>query len=563
MKKNLPVTQHEVRLKPGCCIISTTDLKGVITYVNHDFVEVSGYLEHELVGKNHNIIRHPDMPPIAFEDLWNTLKSGKPWRGIVKNRCKNGDHYWVEAFVTPLVEDGKVSGYQSVRSEPSREQVKQAESLYQRINSSARPRLPIEFRLGNVGMMKRVAGSALAIGLLPLLGIGLWSAGLLGETVMVSLASLTPLLLLAMVLYIRQTMFLPMRRLVGVVNVLASGKLDDRFDYPGRDELGDLYMAVRIMQGRFRTLVGQMSEVSVDLAGHAHKISASSAETFRMMLQQRQSTEKVNGAVVDMNESVRGIAGNSASALETAEHARGAAALGKAAINDLKNTVENLVSEVDDSAQVIGELEAKSQDISRILEVIRSIADQTNLLALNAAIEAARAGEQGRGFAVVAEEVRTLAQRTADATGEINQVIEQLRQGIDNAVHVMGTGQRTATTATEQSREALDDFEKIMLAVGQIHAMSGEIAAAANAQQQLSDGISADMASINGMAGQTLGVTQDNSEAGNQLILVSDRLIGQFRHFGMVANIDSLIAEAKRKAESRATVANDNDSVLF
>ncbi len=105
MKKNLPITGREVNLRDEQVIISTTDLKGIITYVNNDFMEISGFVEEELIGKNHNVIRHPEMPPAAFRDLWDTVKSGNSWVGMVKNRCKNGDHYWVEAYVTPVSDD--------------------------------------------------------------------------------------------------------------------------------------------------------------------------------------------------------------------------------------------------------------------------------------------------------------------------------------------------------------------------------------------------------------------------------------------------------------------------
>jgi aerotaxis receptor len=131
MKINEPVTQREKPFPPGQYLVSKTDLKGVITYCNDAFIEISGFPKDELIGKSHNIVRHPDMPPAAFADLWNTVKAGRPWRGIVKNRSKDGDHYWVDAFVVPLRKNGQTTGYMSVRSAPTREQVRAAESLYQ------------------------------------------------------------------------------------------------------------------------------------------------------------------------------------------------------------------------------------------------------------------------------------------------------------------------------------------------------------------------------------------------------------------------------------------------
>ena len=135
MKNNQPVTTNEHVMKDGTILASRTDLKGILTYANKAFIEISGFEEHELVGKNHNVVRHPDMPPEAFEDLWFTIKQGKPWVGIVKNRCKNGDFYWVKATVSPVVKNGQIVEYLSVRTKPSTEQVAQAEAFYRDIKA--------------------------------------------------------------------------------------------------------------------------------------------------------------------------------------------------------------------------------------------------------------------------------------------------------------------------------------------------------------------------------------------------------------------------------------------
>ncbi|MBP7485306.1 MAG: PAS domain-containing protein, partial [Aquabacterium sp.] len=113
MRTNLPVTNIEYPLRDGTCIVSRTDLKGRITYVNQDFLEYSGFAEDELIGKAHNIVRHPDMPEEAFQDLWDTLSAGRPWTGLVKNRRKNGDYYWVVANATPLLDGEQIVGYLS------------------------------------------------------------------------------------------------------------------------------------------------------------------------------------------------------------------------------------------------------------------------------------------------------------------------------------------------------------------------------------------------------------------------------------------------------------------
>lgn len=174
MKKNFPVTTHEVGVPEGISLVSKTDLKGLVTYANDAFVEISGYPLEELEGKSHNIVRHPDMPGAAFEDMWTTLQSGKPWQGIVKNRCKNGDFYWVDACVVPIRRNDQTIGYMSVRKRAKPEAIVAAQTLYQQVAAEGMPRvwklpawLGIRFgmRAGTVFVaMMMLAGGALGIG---------------------------------------------------------------------------------------------------------------------------------------------------------------------------------------------------------------------------------------------------------------------------------------------------------------------------------------------------------------------------------------------------------------
>jgi aerotaxis receptor len=150
MKQNDPVSGKERRVPPGEVLVSKTDLRGVITYANSTFAELSGYRVDELVGKSHNLVRHPDVPPQVFEDMWATLKRGQPWRGIVKNRARNGDHYWVESFVMPIMADGKTTGYQSVRRRARCEDVMAAEKHYQEIHGGKIVLCPRRIRMSKL-----------------------------------------------------------------------------------------------------------------------------------------------------------------------------------------------------------------------------------------------------------------------------------------------------------------------------------------------------------------------------------------------------------------------------
>ena len=161
MRNNLPVTQNEIKLNERTLIVSKTDLQGRITYINKDFLEISGFTESELIGEPHNIVRHPDMPPEAFEDMWRDLKAGRPWTGFVKNRCKNGDFYWVLANATPIFENGQVSGYMSVRRMADAATIATVDQAYR------------QFREGKAGGLRIqhgevVKGSGLALKNIPL-----------------------------------------------------------------------------------------------------------------------------------------------------------------------------------------------------------------------------------------------------------------------------------------------------------------------------------------------------------------------------------------------------------
>ena len=185
MRNNQPVNDNEVLLTSEHLIVSKTDLKGIITYVNRDFVDISGYSEDELLGQPHNLIRHPDMPSEAFADLWRDLQARRPWVGLVKNRRKDGGFYWVAAAVAPLYENGKVTGYMSVRRQASREQIMAAESAYQRIREGRAGRLRIRhgaaveggpgwFAGWSLRQKVRTGFSVLLLGMVLVAALGLW-----------------------------------------------------------------------------------------------------------------------------------------------------------------------------------------------------------------------------------------------------------------------------------------------------------------------------------------------------------------------------------------------------
>ena len=196
MRNNQPVSQREIELKEDDFLVSRTDAKGRITYANPAFIDISGFDHAELIGAPHNLVRHPDMPPAAFENLWQTVQTGETWRGLVKNRCKNGDHYWVDASVTPIIEDEQVVGYTSVRVQAAREAIEQAERAYADLREGRNKRLYLDKgRLRQKGLLSRLArvrldtirarlaGMIVVAGVLLLMsgGLGLYGLNASGE----------------------------------------------------------------------------------------------------------------------------------------------------------------------------------------------------------------------------------------------------------------------------------------------------------------------------------------------------------------------------------------------
>lgn len=180
MRTNLPVTGKEILLRDDQMIVSKTDLKGRITYVNRDFLEISGFSEPELIGEAHNIVRHPDMPTEAFADLWQTLKDGRPWVGYVKNRCKNGDHYWVEAHAAPIWENGQVTGYMSVRRKPARDTVDACETAYRSFREGkAQGKIVLDGQVRSTSLLARASRRIKRLSLTAKLGIGCAIAAIL------------------------------------------------------------------------------------------------------------------------------------------------------------------------------------------------------------------------------------------------------------------------------------------------------------------------------------------------------------------------------------------------
>ena len=503
MKINLPVSGRAVELAESINILSTTDLKGIITSVNPEFVKVSGFSETELLGQSHNIVRHPDMPPAAFAGLWNALESGRSWMGMVKNRCKNGDHYWVSAYVTPIVEDGEVVEYQSVRTRPEPAWVESADAVYAALNAGRTPK-PLRWRPGLfarlLGLCGLAVGAALGLAILALdadpfialasgaAGLGVFAAGL-------------------------WRVLAPLRQLLDEARKVAVNPVG-QWVYCGRsDEFGEIAFALRMQTMEAGAIVGRLAEAARQLAEQAERLQSAVAHSDASSQRQQQETRQIAQAIEEMAASVREVARGAQHCATTAGAADHAARGGEEQVQATGQRIASLAREMQRAATAVQNLQASSIRINSVIGVIEAIAEQTNLLALNAAIEAARAGEAGRGFAVVADEVRNLAIRTQDSTRQIQDILGGLQGEIEGAVQAMQAGSQEVGLSERQAAEASQVLSEIHAQVSAITALNGQIAGAVEQQGVASEAIHRSIEEIHQASEQQAVHSHDSNRA--------------------------------------------------
>ncbi|WP_369959408.1 methyl-accepting chemotaxis protein [Pseudomonas sp. MBLB4123] len=505
MRNNQPITQRERSFPAQQRLISTTNAKGQITYCNETFIEISGFSRDELMGAPHNLVRHPDVPPAVFEHMWQTLKQGKPWMGIVKNRCKNGDHYWVNAYVTPVSEKGQLVGYESVRIKPTAEQVRRAEKLYQRINSG-KSAIPSRDRWLPVLQDWLPFILVSQIGFL----IGAWLDSSWGFL----LAALLSIPLGLAGLNWQQR---GIKRLLQLAEQTTSDPLIAQMYTDSRGAQGRLELSMLSQDARMRTCLTRLQDSAENLAQQAQRADTLAQNSSAGLERQRQETEQVATAVNEMAATTLEVASNVARTAIATQEANRLTSEGRNIAAETREAIQRLSLSVGETGETVTRLAQDSNEIGGVVDVIKGIADQTNLLALNAAIEAARAGEMGRGFAVVADEVRSLAQRTAESTGQIHQLIAKLQRTAEEAVMTMEIGRKQADDGVDSVQKADQALAGISDAVANIADMANQIAAAAEEQSAVADEINQNITTIAHLADQTAGEAQSTAQLSGEL----------------------------------------------
>ena len=463
MRVNEPVTQREYEFPENATLMSTTDTKSYMAYANAAFVEVSGFSREEIEGQPQIIVRHPDMPPEAFADMWATLKSGQPWTALVKNRRKNGDHYWVRANATPVVRNGRTTGYMSVRTKPTRDEIAAAETLYK------------DFRTGQAGTRKFHKGLIVRTGLmawrsvfqvmpvrwrirltflmlLPALLGAAWASGLSGAALGGFAAALAVALLLA-AWSLKVQIATPLEKLQELALSVASGESRKVAIADRVDEIGMTLRSVSQLGLMFRWLIDDVAEQVVNVQAASQEIAKGNGDINTRTEQAAASLEQTSSSMTQMTATV-------ASNAETAGQANTLSGTATQAALNGGRAMEEVVATMSAISQ-------SAKQIADIIGVIDSIAFQTNILALNAAVEAARAGEQGRGFAVVAGEVRALAQRSAGAAKEIKALIGTSVDKVESGSQLVDQAGKTMEDIVAQVKRVSAMIADISLATAQ------------------------------------------------------------------------------------------------
>lgn len=497
MRNNQPVTQREYKFPTDYRLISSTDRRGVIKHCNKEFIEASGFTKDELIGKNHNLIRHPDMPPSVFKEMWSTLESGQCWLGLVKNRRKNGDHYWVSAFVTPVYEGKDIVGYESVRVPALDDEISRAEDIYARMRSggSAMPFMRL--------MMQNV------MQVLPMLLIGL----ALIATLWLSAGGISALIALVavciMILWQESHSRANWKKVINLSPATYTNSIVAQTYFPDIAHVAQAKLAVGCELARTRTALTRIKDASAGLDAISSTTHEQAETTSAAVVQQNQATQLIATAVTQMSQAIQEVAerveSNAVSAGTAAENVQ----TGNDKAEQAMQAIVALREAVESISDTVTELAQSTSDIGEAASIISTIADQTNLLALNAAIEAARAGEQGRGFAVVADEVRTLASKTRESTDKIHNIIQELAERSERAVRVSTEGMSSAEHGSAIVQETRGALHQINNAVQGIASATVEMSSAVEQQSTVAEHINQQLVEVADGAKET----QRSSEA--------------------------------------------------
>jgi aerotaxis receptor len=500
MSAPLIVTQRDYALDDDTTLMSTTDLQSHITHANDTFVKVSGYRLEELSGQPHNLVRHPDMPKAAFADMWATLQQGEPWTGIVKNRRKNGDHYWVRANAAPIVRDGKITGYMSIRTKAQPEEIAAAEPLYKALNEGRCTKRVHKGLVVSQRWWGKLPGMPLRWRVRSLMTL-LWlllSTSLLATNAHWLAMGVSTLILLMGNAFIEWQIVRPVENVARQALIVATGERNSVTHLNRSDELGLILRSVGQLGLMCRWLIHDVSGQVASVRQGSETLAQGNNDLNERT---RQTVVNVQQTVVTMSQMAASVQ-NNADTATAADKLSNAASAAATHGGQAMHTVVKTMDDIADSTQRIGS----------ITKLINDIAFQTNILALNAAVEAARAGDQGKGFAVVAGEVRHLASRSASAANDIRKLIDASASKVQSGSDQVHEAGKTMDDIVNQVRNVTGLIAQISLSTSEQAAGLSDLTRAVaelDAITQKNAGLVEESAHVSAMVKHRAGRLQD------------------------------------------------------
>lgn len=533
MRVNTPINNSETDVPEGIYIYSRTDATGIIVDANQAFAEISGFTIDELVGQNHNMVRHPDMPAEAFADMWSSLKRNRPWRGLVKNRRKDGGFYWVVATVNLVRENGRVVGFQSVRTKATREQIRVASEAYARIrsgNTNLRIKDGAVYNNAESFIAKLTTPDALTKAAISgaLLGMGttLMSPFLpQGSHIDTWACGIGIIPVLAWMFFALPARSKELRDLdENLESILTSGNLTKAIPHAKHGAVAQIASKLDLLIASMRATVQGMDDMANIVSENSSNARTCVERVRKNSDEQSQATISTAAMSEELANSIACITQKSDATGALAHSSDAQAARVTQISNDACNAIESTAEAMATAAQGIKNLEERSKKIGTITDRIKGIASQTNLLALNAAIEAARAGEAGRGFAVVADEVRKLSEGASQSSEEIAQLLNDFQREIAQTERSMGSTGGNVGSSVDLVRSSRDSMSQISGAMRGTLGNMAEIAESINEQSIAIDLLSKTVTEISDKAIQTVAEVNTATEATRQLDVAAKRM---------------------------------------